>query len=130
MRSLRDVIELFRSMRTDYARVGASVDGAKVMDLVLHEIEQAESALAIQPLTLADASRESGYSVAHLSRMVRTGVVANAGRKGKPLVRVGDLPKRPGAGLTMSGPKRYDPDTDARNLAGRKGGANAQTEAA
>jgi hypothetical protein len=117
-------------MRADYARVGASVDGVKVMDLVLHEIEQAEEARESRPLNLADASRESGYSVAHLSRMVRTGTVPNAGRKGKPLVRVGDLPRRPGAGLTLSGPQRYDPDTDARNLLSRKGGLDAPNEAA
>jgi hypothetical protein len=130
MRSLRDVIHRFRAMRAEYASVSASVDGVKIMDLVLHEVEQAESSHACEAMSLADASRESGYSVAHLSRMVRTGVVPNAGRKGKPLVRVGDLPKRPGAGLTVSGPKRYDPDTDARNLLSRNGGHNASNEAA
>ena len=130
MHSLRDVVDRFRSMRAEYARVSASVDGAKIMDLVLREIEQAETTEATQPLGLSDASRESGYSTAHLSRLLRSGTLPNAGRKGKPLIRIGDLPKRPGTTLTTTGPKRYDPDTDARNLAGRKGGRNAETEAA
>lgn len=130
MRSLRETVGLFRMMRAEYARVSASVDGAKVMDLVLRELEHANASVAAQALSLADAARESGYSVEHLSRMIRNGTIPNAGRKGKPLVRVGDLPKRPGAGLTESGPKRYDPGTDARTLTGRKGGRNAQTEAA
>ncbi|MGI8767470.1 MAG: hypothetical protein ACR2KM_13320 [Gemmatimonadaceae bacterium] len=86
-------------MRTVYAGVSASVDGAKVMDLVVRELEQVEASSSAQALGLADAARESGYSVEQLSRMVRNGTITNAGRKGKPLIRIGDLPRRLGLGF-------------------------------
>lgn len=46
-------------------------------------------------LRLKDAARECGYSADHLSRMVRDGALANYGRKHSPLVRRGDLPRKP-----------------------------------
>lgn len=49
------------------------------------------------PLTLEQASSASGYSVDHLSRMVREGRIPNAGTKGRPRIRRADLPAKPGA---------------------------------
>lgn len=45
-------------------------------------------------LTLTQASEESGYTSAHLGRMVRTGTLRNVGRPNAPRVLRGDLPKK------------------------------------
>lgn len=49
-------------------------------------------------LSLNEAARESGYSAEHLQRLVANGDIPNAGQKGKPRVRRGDLPKKAVAG--------------------------------
>lgn len=74
-------------------------------------------------LTLAEAARCCGYSADHLGRLVRRGVLPNLGRPHRPLVRRGDLPKKP-AKVAGAGPALYDVAADARALsAGRKGAA-------
>lgn len=45
-------------------------------------------------LNLAEASIESGYSVDRLRHMVAAGEIPNAGRKGSPGIRRGDLPQK------------------------------------
>ena len=47
-------------------------------------------------LTLAEAAEESGYSVDHLSRLLREGKIQNAGRRGAPRIAARDLPRRSG----------------------------------
>lgn len=45
-------------------------------------------------LTLREAARLSGYSADHLSRLLRQGRIANAGRPYAPRIRRADLPRR------------------------------------
>jgi hypothetical protein len=47
-------------------------------------------------LTIGEAAALSGYSQDHLRKLLRTGRVKNSGRKGKPLIRAADLPRKPG----------------------------------
>ena len=47
-------------------------------------------------LNLTEASRLSGYSGGHLSRMVRDGTIPNAGRPNAPRIRHSDLPRKVG----------------------------------
>jgi hypothetical protein len=47
-------------------------------------------------VTLREASRCGGYSIDALQRMVAAGRIENAGRKGRPRIRVRDVPKKPG----------------------------------
>jgi hypothetical protein len=49
-------------------------------------------------LTLDAATTESGYSAERLRHLVADGAVPNAGRRGAPRVRRGDLPKRANRG--------------------------------
>lgn len=61
--------------------------------------EQLELALNTQDdvlLTIGEAAALSGYSQDHLRKLLRTGRVKNSGRKGKPLIRAADLPRKPG----------------------------------
>lgn len=58
------------------------------------DLEHAIRTEAEAPLSLDDAAAESGYSAEHLGRLVRDGTIPNAGRRGKPFIRRGDLPRR------------------------------------
>ena len=48
-----------------------------------------------EPLTLAEAAEESGYSIDHLGRWVREGRIPNMGRPGAPRIARSDLPCKP-----------------------------------
>lgn len=45
-----------------------------------------------EKLTLQEAAEESGYSKSHLQHLVADGEIPNAGEKGRPRIRRGDLP--------------------------------------
>lgn len=76
---------------------------ASLLENFCNQIEEGLAQVALHPLTLAEAARESGYSTDQLSRLIREGKLVNVGRKGAPRVRRGDLPKKPG-GLTWLTP--------------------------
>ena len=88
--------------------------GSPLADVALRHADELEAALrtvADDALDLATAARESGYSASRLRHMVAAGTLANAGRKGAPRIRRGDLPrKRRGC----SGP--FDAAATARDL--------------
>lgn len=80
--------------RDEYALAAALVDGAKLCDLVIADIERAIDVADARELTLTDAAAESGYSVNHLRRLVRAGSLANVGSPRRPRVRSVDLPRK------------------------------------
>ncbi len=45
-----------------------------------------------ETLTLVEAALESSYSTEHLRKMVASGTIPNAGGKGRPRIRRGDVP--------------------------------------
>lgn len=47
-----------------------------------------------EALCLADASRESGYSIPHLRHLISTGEIPNVGRRGRPRISRGSLPQK------------------------------------
>lgn len=63
-------------------------------------------------LDLATAHEESGYSVERLRHMVADELIPNAGRKGAPRIRRGDLPKKTRAPSTLS----FDAASAARDI--------------
>jgi hypothetical protein len=71
-------------------------------------------------VSLSEAARRSGYSPEHLGRLIREGKIFNAGRKGKPRIRVRDIPHRSQAELAPGSRESYDPATDARFLRVRR----------
>jgi hypothetical protein len=58
------------------------------------ELEEALAAYLMEPLTLAQAEAESGYSSDHLGRKVRDGAIPNAGRPRAPRILRRDLPRK------------------------------------
>ncbi len=67
---------------------------ARVLVRHAEELEAALLEQDEQPLALAEAARESGYSVDRLRHKIAAGEIANAGVKGAPRVRRIDLPRK------------------------------------
>ncbi len=92
--------EEFKAKWTAFRRVfsetAAMVDGVTLCDSVLSDFDAMMAADAETPLTLTAAAEHSGYSAGHLSRLVQTGVIPNAGRTNTPRIRRADLPIKPG----------------------------------
>ena len=112
--------ERWERRREDYGRTHATLDGVAVADEVLHDLDVLESAATEEVLTLQQAANLSGYSLDHLSRQIREGKLPNAGRKGVPRIRQGDLPSRPTRRLAEREKVLYDPTADARDLLSRR----------
>ncbi len=77
----------------DMEMVGGNAVGAAARVLI-GEMERFLAERDAELLTLQQAERESGYTYDHLRRLVASGSIPNHGRKGKPLVRRGELPKK------------------------------------
>jgi hypothetical protein len=58
------------------------------------ELEETLTSYLMEPLTLAQAEAESGYSRDHLARKVRNGALSNAGRRRAPRILRRDLPRK------------------------------------
>lgn len=110
--------------REEFSRLGAQVDGAKVIDEFLTDLAETSRVEADQLLSIREAARLSGYSVEHLARSVRCGRIPNSGRKNKPLIRRNDLPQKPKSSLARGDNESYDVIADARSLMSRQGGRN------
>ncbi|MDO8500457.1 MAG: hypothetical protein Q7S20_01280 [Gemmatimonadaceae bacterium] len=63
------------------------------------ELDAALRSVADDALDLATAAHESGYSRDRLRHMLAEGAIPNAGRKGSPRIRRGDLPSKSRANM-------------------------------
>src|SRR5881396_4019519 len=107
-----DFVIRWRTRLSEWARIGALVDGAKVCENVLQDFEAVTRAEDDAELTLSEAAAESGYSSDHLRRLHRKGQLP-AYRKGRSLFfRSGDLPRKPTAPRFSP----YDPVADAQRV--------------
>src|SRR5713226_3099472 len=112
-----DFVTRWRSRQTEWARIGALVDGARVCEDVLQDFEAVTRAEDDAELSLSEAATESGYSSDHLRRLHRQGKLP-AFRKGRSLFfRSGDLPRKPTAPKVSP----YDPVADARRVLTERG---------
>ena len=106
----------WRTRQSEWARIGALVDGARVCEDVLEDFEAVTRAEDDAELSLSEAAAESGYSGDHLRRLHRLGKLP-AYRKGRNLFfRSGDLPRKPAAPRLSP----YDPVADARRVASQR----------
>jgi hypothetical protein len=71
---------------------------ARLFRMVAAELEEAIRATQDELLTLDEAAAVSGYTESHLRHLVAAKTIPNAGRKGAPRIRRGDLPIKPGSG--------------------------------
>jgi len=68
--------------------------GARLCDTHAAELRARIREHLDEPLTLKEAAAESGYSVSHLQHLVADGEIPNAGEKGRPRIRRGDVPMK------------------------------------
>lgn len=81
----------WRALAAQQRRLGADAQ-ARILEFCADELAAALMRAGDELLSLSRAAQESGYSVDHLSRMVREGRIPNSGRKSKPLIRRRNLP--------------------------------------
>jgi hypothetical protein len=82
------------------------------------QLEQILRHNGLEVLSLEQAAAESGYSVDHLSRLIRQGRIENAGRKNAPGVARSDLPRKPTSRrLPAQGPNLHLVGADPRQVA-------------
>lgn len=91
---LDDLRAKWRARRAEFARFQAAVDGAKLCDELLADLDEARRASDDELLTLREAAQRSGYSADHLGRLVREGKLLNAGRPHAPRIRSAMLPRK------------------------------------
>ena len=99
-------------------RRGVLLQGALLCEELLRDVRTVFAGDSDALLTLREASARSGYSVDHIGRLLREGALHNAGRKGSPRIRAGELPRKPPRGVGSRG--AYDPVADAESLAQRR----------
>ena len=91
---------------------------AHAYESAAQELEQALGRHADELLTLTEAAAISGYSANHLGRLVRSGALANYGRRNAPRVCRSDLPLKVDRPITGRG--AYDPVADAKSISARE----------
>lgn len=106
------LVTAWRRQAEEAKALGATVCQATLLEKCAREVESACARNKERLLSLGEAAHESGYSVDHFGRLIRNGRIPNAGRKGKPLIRECDLPRRPAMDRTLS--ELYDASADAR----------------
>lgn len=107
-----ELVTQFRAAAEAARELGA-LDVARVWGLAADRADAYFRAHALEALTLTQASTESGYSVAHLSRLIAEDAIPNVGKKGAPRVTRASLPKKPQA------QKRHSSASDEPDLVGR-----------
>lgn len=96
---LDEIVARWETRRNEGESLGSTVTLANVAAAVLADLALLRSDADAETVTLAEGARRSGYSADHLQRLVADGKIPNVGRKGRPRIRVVDLPKKPGRGL-------------------------------
>jgi hypothetical protein len=94
--SLAEVRARWGAERERLRALDARVSAPRIIDQFLSDLDALEQSSGDELLTLTEAARISGYSRAHLGRLVRDGAISNWGRPGAPKIRRGDLPIKPG----------------------------------
>ena len=121
-----EILARWRDRREEWGRFDSRVDGSRLCDEVLADLEAIQKIGQGELLDLHEAALHSGYSREHLGRLIREGKIPNAGTKGAPRIVRGDLPRKPARPLAHTRPHAYDPVADARKLGGRRrGGSHA-----
>jgi hypothetical protein len=99
-----------------FERLGAWVNGADLCRDLLVDLEHVRQGADDRPLTLREASTWSGYSEAHLMRLVKCGRLSTlrpVGTRGRLTFRRADLPRKPR--------RQHSSDAGVHELASRLG---------
>lgn len=117
MSAMQDLLTRWRDEAETVERCGHGSTGKLIRRLTV-EVEEALRDDQDETLTLAEAALESSYSAEHIRKMVASGMIPNAGERGRPRIRRGDLPVKRTNGSSLS-----SPENDVRDFLGRRQGA-------
>lgn len=92
--SYLDLAESWRDEADQLRERYAADHLAQLCEAHARELEQLANARLDEELTITQAADISGYSKSHLRQLIRDGEIPNAGRKGRPRIRRGDLPMK------------------------------------
>lgn len=82
----------------DLLRRRGAVQQADTLESIAEELRTRLQEWVLEPLTVAEAASESGYSERRLRELLSKGTLPNAGRAGGPRIHRKDLPAKPGSG--------------------------------
>lgn len=100
-----DFIERWEARATDFAHYGAYVNGSTLVREILTELAAVRVAQENRVLSLSEAATWSGYSAAHLARLVKLGrlrTLRPPSSRGRLTFRAADLPRKARAPHTSS----------------------------
>ncbi len=113
-----DLLDRLRTRAAEFRRLDAQVDGAKLIDEILVDLEPVVNGTGTETLTIAEAATRSGYSRDHIGRLIRNGTLRNVGKARAPRVFAADLPRKPTRRVAGAVSEKYSPASDARFLRG------------
>jgi hypothetical protein len=118
------------ALREQFARFCSVVSGVAVCDELLADVLAMTTAMGERQLTPRQASNYSGWSKRTIERWIRDGRIENVGRRGRPAVRLCDLPKKIPEPVESRESATYDVSADARTLARQFSGGQYGSKAA
>jgi hypothetical protein len=113
------LLSALTARREEYRKVDAHVDGAKLIDDLLFQLNELWNHEYEAEVGLDQAEALSGYNERSLRRKVSEGKLPAQKRRGRLVFRVADLPRKRGL-LDDPFTRPYDPDADARQVAARR----------
>ena len=93
MKQIHSLADEFRA-EAAVLRAWGSISAAEAAETAASRIEAAMREWERQVLSVADAAIESGYSVAHLRRLVHEGRLRNVGEDRRLKIRRSELPRK------------------------------------
>lgn len=112
-----EFVAAWERRRAVYAETSGLISGETACQLVLAEFYQLRNSASDECLTIAGAALRTGRSRDTISRALADGRLTNCGRKGKPLVRTGELLAAfPPRAQNTQAASSYDVDADASRL--------------
>jgi hypothetical protein len=100
--SFNSLAAKWRDVAATLRHYSASPQG-QVLEACAAELETAVREWLLETLTIEQAAEESGYSYSAIQKQIASGVLENAGAKGRPLVRRSELPKKGGQSKAADG---------------------------
>jgi hypothetical protein len=98
-----DLLETWTVEAGDLRDRYALETAARICEAHVRELRSALLSVEDELLTVSQAAAESGYSAQHIRALVYERTLPNAGRKGRPRIRRGDLPKKPPRRKVLAG---------------------------
>ena len=90
-----DAVRRWTQTAATFRASQATVDGAALCEQFVIDLESLDQDGSDDALTVAEAAEYSGFSAAHIRRLVNDGKLSANGRAHARRVRRGDLPRKP-----------------------------------